>query len=263
MSQELLSHAEGRVHRLMLNRPERRNALTPALARELADEMDRLEDEGSAQVIVLSGAGGHFCAGLDLHWLRGLGEIPDTAVLQHGLSDFQSAVLAVVRSSAPVLAVLRGSVAGFGLDLALACDMRLAAAGATFTSAFARMGLVPDGGSTFTLPRLLGVGHALRFLMAGETLDAARARAIGLVDDVSPDAELDAEVNRLAQALTGAAPSSLRTIKRLVRGAEVGALEQALSAEGAAQLQALRGPEFRERLLAFAARPAAAPADRA
>jgi 2-(1,2-epoxy-1,2-dihydrophenyl)acetyl-CoA isomerase len=264
MSQELLSHAEGRVHRLTLNRPERRNALTPALARELADELDRLEDEGSAQVIVLTGAGGHFCAGLDLHWLRGLGEIPDTAALQHGLSDFQSAVLAVVRSSAPVLAVLHGSVAGFGLDLALACDMRLAAAGATFTSAFARMGLVPDGGSTFTLPRLLGVGHALRFLMAGETLDAARARVIGLVDDVSPDAELDTEVNRLAQALTGAAPSSLRTIKRLVRGAEVGALEQALSAEGAAQLQALRGPEFRERLLAFAARSTApaAPADR-
>lgn len=262
MSQDLLSHAEGRIHRLTLNRPERRNALTPALARELADELERIEDEASAQVIVLTGAGGHFCAGLDLHWLRSLGEIPDTAALQHGLSDFQSAVLGIVRSTAPVLAVLRGTAAGFGLDLALACDMRLAAAGASFTSAFARMGLVPDGGSTFTLPRLVGVGQALRFLMAGETLDAARARAIGLVDDVSPEESLDAEVGRLVQALAGAAPTSLRTIKRLVRGAELGALEQALSAEGAAQLQALRGAEFRERLLAFAAR-SAAPADRA
>lgn len=262
MSQDLLSHADGRIHRLTLNRPERRNALTPALARELAEELDRLEESGSAQVIVLTGAGGHFCAGLDLHWLRSLGEMPDTAALQHGLSDFQSAVLAIVRSSAPVLAVLRGTAAGFGVDLALACDMRLAAAGATFTSAFARMGLIPDGGSTFTLPRLMGVGHALRFLMAGETFDAARARAIGLVDDVSPDDDLDADVRRLLEALGGAAPSSLRTIKRLVRGAELGALEQALSAEGAAQLQALRGTEFRERLLAFAAR-AAAPADRA
>jgi 2-(1,2-epoxy-1,2-dihydrophenyl)acetyl-CoA isomerase len=262
MSQDLLSHAEGRIHRLTLNRPDRRNALTPGLARELADELDRVEEAGVAQVIVLTGAGGHFCAGLDLHWLRGLGEMPDTAALQHGLSDFQSAVLAIVRSSAPVIAVLRGTAAGFGLDLALACDMRLAAAGATFTSAFARMGLVPDGGSTFTLLRLIGVGHALRFLMAGETLDAARARSIGLVDDVSPDDDLDADVTRLVQALSGAASSSLRTIKRLVRGAELGALEQALSAEGAAQLQALRGAEFRERLLAFAAR-AAAPADRA
>jgi enoyl-CoA hydratase/carnithine racemase len=217
---------------------------------------------GSAEVSVLTGAGGHFCAGLDLHWLRSLGEIPDTAALQHGLSDFQSAVLAVVRSTAPVLAVLRGTAAGFGLDLALACDMRLAAAGASFTSAFARMGLVPDGGSTFTLPRLVGVGQALRFLMAGETLDAARARGIGLVVDVSADDALDADVTRLVQALAGAAPTSLRTIKRLVRGGELGALEQVLSAEGAAQLQALRGAEFRERLLAFATR-SAAPADRA
>ena len=265
MSHELLSQADGRIHRLTLNRPERRNALTPDLARELAEELDRLEDEGAAQVIVLSGAGGHFCAGLDLHWLRGLGDIPDTTTLQHGLSDFQSAVLAIARSSAPVLAVLRGTAAGFGLDLALACDIRLAAAGATFTSAFARMGLVPDGGSTFTLPRLIGIGHSLRFLMAGETFDAARARSIGLVDDVSPDDDLDADVTRLVEALGGAAPSSLRAIKRLVRGAELGALEQALSAEGAAQLQALRGPEFRERLQAFAARAAAdrAQADRA
>jgi enoyl-CoA hydratase/carnithine racemase len=262
MSQDLLSRAEGPIHHLTLNRPERRNALTPALARELAEALDRLEDEGAAQVIVLAGAGGHFCAGLDLHWLRSLGELPDTPVLPHGLSDFQSAVLAVARSSAPVLAVLRGTAAGFGLDLALACDMRFAAAGASFTSAFARMGLVPDGGSSFTLPRLVGVGRALRFLMAGETLDAARARAIGLVDDVFPDDDLETGVGRVVQALGGAAPSSLRAIKRLVRGAELGALEQALSAEGAAQVQALRGPEFRERLMAFAAR-ASAPADRA
>lgn len=261
MSQELLSHAAGPVHRLTLHRPERRNALTPALARELAEELDRAEEAGSAQVILLTGAGGHFCAGLDLHWLRGLGEMPDTAALQHGLSDFQSAVLAIVRSSVPVIAMLRGTVAGFGLDLALAADMRVAADGATFTSAFARMGLVPDGGSTFTLPRLIGVGQALRFLMAGETLDAKGARAIGLVDDVLPDGGLDAEVARLVEALAGAAPSSLRAIKRLVRASELGAVEQALSSEGAAQIQALRGREFRERLLAFTAR-GPAPADR-
>ena len=257
MSQDLLSHAEGRIHRLTLNRPERRNALTPALARELADELDRLEDEGSAQVIVLTGAGGHFCAGLDLHWLRSLGEIPDTAALQHGLSDFQSAVLAVVRSTAPVLAVLRGTAAGFGLDLALACDIRLAAAGASFTSAFARMGLVPDGGSTFTLPRLVGVGPALRLLIAGETLDARRALAIGLVDEVVEAAEVDTEVAALAQRLTAGATSSVRAIKRLVRSQEIGVLEQVLATEGAAQVQALQGAEFRRRLEAFAARVAA------
>jgi 2-(1,2-epoxy-1,2-dihydrophenyl)acetyl-CoA isomerase len=155
-----------------------------------------------------------------------------------------------------VVAVVRGTVAGFGFDLALACDMRIAGTSSMFSSAFARMGLVPDGGSTFTLPRLVGSGRALRVLMTGETVDAASALSIGLVDEVLEDSELDAGVQRVVSALIAAAGSSIRTIKRLSRAQEVGALEQALSSEGAAQLQALQGSEFRSRLEAFTARPA-------
>jgi 2-(1,2-epoxy-1,2-dihydrophenyl)acetyl-CoA isomerase len=254
MADELLSREEGAVHRLTLNRPARRNALTPDLAAALARELELIEERGAAQVVILAGAEGHFCAGLDLHWLRSLGAIPSTAELQRGLSHFQSAVLSLVRCPLPVVAEIRGTAAGFGLDLALACDMRIAAGSATFTSAFARMGLVPDGGSTFTLPRLTGLGHALRFLIAGETLPAARACALGLVDEVKDDAELDAAVAALAKGVTGAATGSVRTIKRLVRAHEVGALEQALASEGAAQIQALQSPEFQRRLEAFAAR---------
>jgi enoyl-CoA hydratase/carnithine racemase len=257
MPQELLSEAGGAVHRLTLNRPARRNALTPSLARAVAEALDRVVESGQAELVVLRGAGGHFCAGLDLHWLRGLGETPNISDLQHGLGDFQSAVLAIVRCPVPVLAVVEGTAAGFGLDLALACDLRLAGPDAAFTSAFARMGLVPDGGSTFTLPRLVGIGPALRLLLAGETIDATRAQAIGLVDEVVPSGSLDDEVSALAQRLTAGATSSVRAIKRLVRAQEIGALEQVLSAEGAAQLQALQGPEFRRRLEAFAARLAA------
>jgi enoyl-CoA hydratase/carnithine racemase len=251
---ELLSQADGAVHRLVLDRPARRNALTPELARSVAREIDAIGDAGVAHVLILSGSGGHFSAGLDLHWLRSLGAIPPISDLQHGLSDFQSAVLAVVRCPIPVVAVLQGTVAGFGLDLALACDLRVAGSSASFTSAFARMGLVPDGGSTFTLPRLSGVGQAMRFLMAGETLDGVGARSVGLVDHVVEDEALDGEVGRITKGLTSAAPGSLRAIKRLVRASELGALEQALAAEGAAQLQALQGAEFRRRLEAFAAR---------
>jgi 2-(1,2-epoxy-1,2-dihydrophenyl)acetyl-CoA isomerase len=254
MSEELLSRQEGLIHRLTLNRPGRRNALTPDLAAALAEELDGLEERGGAQVVVLDGAGGHFCAGLDLHWLRSLGPLPSVAQLQRGLGAFQSAVLAIVRCPLPVLASIRGTAAGFGLDLALACDTRLAESGAKLTSAFARMGLVPDGGSTFTLPRLIGLGHALRFLMAGETLTGARACALGLVDEVKDGDELDAAVLATATALTSAAPSSLRAIKRLVRSDELGALEQALASEGAAQIQALQSPEFQRRLEAFVSR---------
>jgi 2-(1,2-epoxy-1,2-dihydrophenyl)acetyl-CoA isomerase len=257
MSDELLSHADGAVHRLTINRPGRRNALTPSLARSIAEELDQVEELGRAELVVLRGAGGHFSAGLDLHWLRSLGDMPAVADLQRGLADFQAAVLAVVRCPVPVLAVLEGTAAGFGLDLALACDLRLAASNASFTSAFARMGLVPDGGSTFTLPRLVGIGPALRLLLAGETIDAGRAQAIGLVDEIVDSASLDREVSALAERLTAGATTSVRAIKRLVRSQEVGALEQVLASEGAAQLQALQGAEFRRRLEAFAARLAA------
>ena len=254
---ELVSETDGPVHRLTLNLPARRNALTPGIARGLAQEIEEIQENGHARVILLAGAGGHFCAGLDLHWLRSLGESPPISDLQHGLADFQSAVLAIVLCPIPVVAVVQGTAAGFGFDLALACDMRLAGSSATFTSAFARIGLVPDGGSTFTLPRLVGVGRAMRLLMTGETVDAQGALSIGLVEEVIEDSELDTGVRRTVNALLEAAASSIRTIKRLARAPEVGALEQALSGEGAAQLQALQGADFRLRLEAFAARVAA------
>jgi 2-(1,2-epoxy-1,2-dihydrophenyl)acetyl-CoA isomerase len=257
VSEELLSHTDGPVHRLTINRPARRNALTPMLARSLVHALDQIEESGEGELVVLRGAGGHFSAGLDLQWLRGLGEIPAVAELQRGLADFQAAVLAVVRCPVPVLAVVEGTAAGFGLDLALACDLRLVSRNASFTSAFARMGLIPDGGSTFTLPRLVGIGPALRMLLAGETVDAARALAIGLADEVVDPVQVDAEVAALAARLTAGATSSVRAIKRLVRAQEVGALEQVLATEGAAQLQALQGPEFRRRLAAFTAKIAA------
>jgi 2-(1,2-epoxy-1,2-dihydrophenyl)acetyl-CoA isomerase len=251
---ELSSEFDGSIHRLVLNRPGRRNALTPDLARALAQEIEQIEEAGDARVILLSGAGGHFCAGLDLRWLDSLGTEPSIADLQRGLSDFQSAIIAVVRSPIPVLAVVQGTVAGFGFDLALACDMRLAGSSATFTSAFARMGLVPDGGSTFTLPRLVGVGRALRVLMTDQSIDAPAALSIGMVEEVFDDRELDAGVARVTGALISGAHSSVRAIKRLSRAQEVGALEQALSTEGAAQLQALQTAEFRARLQAFTAK---------
>jgi len=257
VADELLVSADGSVRRLVLNRPARRNALTPELARAVADALDAIAEAGDAELVVLRGAGGHFCAGLDLHWLRGLGDDPAVPLLQRGLADFQAAVLAAARCPAPIVAVVEGTAAGFGLDLALACDLRFASSTAAFTSAFARMGLVPDGGSTFTLPRLVGIGPALRLLLAGDTIDARRAQVLGLVDEVAEAGELDAEVARLAVRLTAGAPSSVRTIKRLVRAAEVGVLEQVLAAEGAAQLQALQGSEFRRRLEAFTARQAA------
>jgi enoyl-CoA hydratase/carnithine racemase len=257
MADDLLSGADGPAHLLTLNRPARRNALTPEFCRDLAEEIERVSAAGEARVILLAGAGGHFCVGLDLHWLQSLGSSPSLTTLQRGMHDFQSAILAIVHSPLPVVALLDGSCAGFGLDLAAACDIRLAGPGATFTSAFARMGLVPDGGSTLTLPLLMGQSRALRFLLAGETLDAPSALRSGLVDEVVEGGLLEGGRALVARMATNA-ETSVRTIKRLCRAAEFGALEQALAAEGAAQIQALQSPEFGRRLAEFASRTAAA-----
>jgi 2-(1,2-epoxy-1,2-dihydrophenyl)acetyl-CoA isomerase len=253
---ELISESDGSIHRVILNRPARRNALTPGVARALALAIERIEEAGEARLILLSGAGGHFCAGLDLRWLDSLGETPSIADLQHGLSDFQAAVLAIVRCPIPVIGVIQGTAAGFGFDLALACDMRLAGTSASFTSAFARMGLVPDGGSTFTLPRLVGIGRAMRLLITDQCMEAQEALSIGLVEEVFADEGLEAGVSRVTGSIIAAPDSTVRAIKRLVRAQEVGALEQALSSEGASQLQALQAGEFRARLEAFTARAA-------
>ena len=251
MADELLSREDGPVHRLTLNRPERRNALTPELAAAVAQELDLIEERGAAQVVVLSRRRRALLCRPRPPLAALAGRGPARAPAAARTRRVPVRRLAIVRCQLPVIAEIHGSAAGFGLDLALACDMRFAESGATLTSAFSRMGLVPDGGSTFTLPRLVGLGHALRFLMTGETVSAERACALGLVDEVKPDGELEAAVTSAAKAIAAAAPASVRAVKRLVRADELGALEQALSAEGAAQIQALQSPEFQRRLEAF------------
>ena len=207
MTEELVSHTDGQVHRLTINRPARRNALTPD-ARARAGPVSRRTRRGPVRPgwSLLTGAGGHFCAGLDLAWLRSLGGAESVHDLQRGLGDFQSAVLAIVRCPVPVIAVMQGAAAGFGLDLAVACDMRIAGASATFTSAFARMGLVPDGGSTFTLPRLLGAGTRAPDAHGGGNARRPACPAIGLVDEVVDEASLDLEVKSVIDQLFSGAP---------------------------------------------------------
>jgi len=257
VADELVSRADGPAWRLTINRPARRNALTPELAAALAREIERLGTTDSIRVVLLEGAGGHFSAGLDLRWLTSLGPTPTRGEIRDGLERFQSAILAIVRAPMPVVALVRGTAAGFGVDLAVACDMRLAGTSASFTSAFSRMGLVPDGGSTYGLPRLIGDGAALRFLLASETVDAEAALRCGLVDELVEDDELDGRAAALAGALAANAPASLASIKRLCRAEELSGLERALRAEGEAQIEAFLGVEFQRRLAAFLARAGA------
>jgi 2-(1,2-epoxy-1,2-dihydrophenyl)acetyl-CoA isomerase len=142
-------------------------------------------------------------------------------------------------------------VAGFGLDLALACDLRYADTSARLTSAFARMGLVPDGGSTSRLPQLIGPSRALRFLIDGSTIPASEALSWGLVDSVSPEGKLEEAVTQLAATIQHSARSSIATIKYLIDRHDGNGLADTLNAEGLEQLRALGSDEFRQRLATF------------
>ena len=249
---QVVTVGAGRV--LTLHRPARRNALTPELGRALGRQLGAAAQDPEIRAVVLRGAGGHFCVGLDLKWFATLGEDPGAAALQQGLFEFQQAVLAIVACPLPVVAALEGSVAGFGLDLALACDVRIAADTLTVSSSFARMGLIPDGGSTYALPRLVGPEWAARIHLAGEAVDAKRAEAIGLVSRVTtPQGLEDAVAGLVAEIATGGRESVAR-IKRLLREDERNALETRLAAEGKAQIEALGSAEFRERLRGFLAK---------
>jgi 2-(1,2-epoxy-1,2-dihydrophenyl)acetyl-CoA isomerase len=259
MAEAVLGRRDGPIHYVTINRPERRNALTPEVTRGIARQVEAAGMDDVVRAIVLRGAEGHFSVGLDLQWFLELGEEATPERIEAGLQDFQSAIREVVGSAKPVIAALEGNAAGFGVDLALAADLRIADVGATLTSAFSSIGLVPDGGSTYTLPRLVGESRAFRFLTTGETLTAAAAMAWGMVDAVAPEGRLEDLIRETAESLAKGAAGSLLAIKRLVRGNDLANLEHTLAEEGRAQLAALQGPEFRERLQAFLARKRKAP----
>jgi 2-(1,2-epoxy-1,2-dihydrophenyl)acetyl-CoA isomerase len=254
MPEALLVVREGPVCTLSINRPDRRNALTPDLAKRLVEALKAAGEDDAVRVVALRGEGGHFSAGLDLHWVSQLGrDVPD-ATLSTGLKDFQSIIHAVVESPLPVIAACEGTVAGFGLDLALACDLRYADPSARFTSAFAMMGLVPDGGSTSTLPRTIGQGKAFRFLVDGSTMDAEEALRVDLVDHLVPAGGLPDAVTAFASAIRSTSRRSIAVIKYLIERHNGSGWADTLDAEGRAQLQALRSDDFHDRMAAFVTR---------
>ncbi len=247
----VLTENRGEIRTVTINRPAHRNALTPDASRYLARHLEAIGRDPEARVVLLRGAQGHFCVGLDLKWFAELDQTAAEVAFEEGLAAFQSVVRSIIACPLPVVAVLEGSVAGIGLDIALACDLRVASWSATFTSAFGRMGLVPDGGSTYTLPRLTGLGRALEILMTSDSIDARRAEALGMLNAVYPPERFEAEVEALGGRLAANARLSLERIKRLARGTERVELERQLELEGRAQLSALRSAEFRSRLAAF------------
>jgi 2-(1,2-epoxy-1,2-dihydrophenyl)acetyl-CoA isomerase len=220
-----LADADG-VRTITLDRAEKLNAVNGALAVALADALDDAAHDDAVRVVVITGAGRAFCAGLDI---SAPPELP-TATLADRLDPYAWVgrwVQRVVACEKPVIAALNGAAAGAGFGLALACDVRLIAASATVTAGYVRRGLSPDAGVSYFLPRHVGLARAADILLTGRDLDAAEAERIGLVARAIPDDQFPGAVAEYAARLAAGAPVAQALTKRLL----VHALDQPLEAQ--------------------------------
>jgi 2-(1,2-epoxy-1,2-dihydrophenyl)acetyl-CoA isomerase len=248
----LIEEREGAVAVVRLNRPETLNALDAELVARLASALEQAAADASVRAIVLAGEGGAFCSGADLK--EALRALDAEVSLADRLRTFQANIRAIVGAQKPVIAAVDGAAVGFGADLALACDLRLFSERAYLQEKFVGIGLMPDGGGTFHLARLIGPGRALELLLLGEKVDASQALALGLANRILPSSELLPRALELAQRLAAGPPLALAAIKSATRAAMTGTLEDALEREAAGQTQLLRSADLREGITAFTER---------
>jgi enoyl-CoA hydratase/carnithine racemase len=235
------------VATLTLNRPASRNAVSAELVAALAEVVPEVAADGSVRAVVLTGAGGAFCSGADLKTV-GLSGADQVAALIRTLHEV---IRVIAYAPKPFIAAVDGAAVGFGCDLALACDLRVLSTRAYFQESFVKVGLMPDGGGTYWLPRLVGMGRALEYMMLGERIVAEQAHAVGLANRIVDASDLPRAVATLAASLAKGPPLALDRIKRAVREHAAGTIERALDRESAFQLELLRSSDFNDGVLSW------------
>ena len=248
---------EGGVAILTLNRPDRLNSFTRAMHLEVRDALARVQADQSVRVLVLTGAGRGFCAGQDL---------ADRAVepgapgvdLGASVEEFYAPLVLTLKNlPMPVICAVNGVAAGAGANLALACDIVIAAQSASFIEAFCRLGLIPDTGGTWHLPRLIGMARATGLAMLGEKLTAEKAEQWGLIWRCVPDADLMTEAMAMAAHFATAPTKGLAFTKKALQTSYANTLPEQLQLEGAMMRELGNSHDYREGVAAFIAkRPA-------
>ena len=252
MSELVIDSAEGRVAVLRMNAPERLNALSLEMRDALIAALQRRFMDDECDAIVLAGAGGQFSAGGDLKSARP--EPPAVArTVRHKLSRLQELVRLIALGPKPVVAAVEGKALGAGLSLAVACDGLVAAPDAQFGAAFGKVGLGPDAGILYTLPRRIGAARAQRLLLSARLVDAREALEIGLVDEVVPNAGVLAAACADALRLAAIAPLALAAVKSLGAGG-CASLEEAFTEELRLQPLLALSEDNAEARAAFAAK---------
>ncbi len=241
----------GPIARITLNRPDAANGMDATMTRELADAAARCDDPGT-KVVVLTGAGRFFCAGGDL---KDFASAPSRGRHLKGVADdLHRAISTFARMDAVVITAVNGTAAGAGFSLAITGDLVLAAESASFTMAYTRVGLSPDGSSSYYLPRLVGIARAKQLMLTNRTLSAPEAAQWGLVGEVVPDDRLAARTDELAGRLAGSSAGSNGAVKALLLSSFASGLEEQMELEGRLIAQRAESPDGREGVDAFLAK---------
>jgi 2-(1,2-epoxy-1,2-dihydrophenyl)acetyl-CoA isomerase len=234
---------------ISLQRPEARNALTRTLIRSLTEALEAAGADPEVRVVVLTGSGGHFCAGADLR--KNFESDPDLLNhLEEYMDEYHGLIRAIVRCPKPTIAMMDGAAVGFGADLTFACDLRVATTRAYIQEKFVKIGLMPDGGGTFWLPRLVGTARAMELALLGEKLEAAQMKELGLLLKLVQPEHLRESTLEVASRLEAGPPLAHAQIKSAIY-ASWGPLEDALRREREGQLKLLRSADAMEGIMAW------------
>src|SRR5215204_2020617 len=247
----LLYDITGRVAMITLNRPEVMNAFSDTMREDLLRAVQEAASNAEVRCVVITGAGRAFCAGGDIASMAELQAKADTSVIDRRMTLGSQVVQCLREMPKPVVAAINGAAAGAGINLALACDIRLAAKSARFSESFVKIGLVPDWGGTYLLTQIVGTGKALELMMSGDRIDADDALRLGLLNRIFPDETFREEALRVAQQLASGPAETLAHIKRAVYLGAMGTLAESLAYEEQAQRHVFLSSDAKEGMRAF------------
>lgn len=237
----------GNVATLLINNPEKKNALNLEMRVEITDHLRRIASDPAVRVVILTGAGTDFCSGSDVQTM-GKSEL---AASRARLQILHRMILGIYQLEKPVIAAVRGAAVGLGWSMALACDMIIASESARFSQVFQKVGLSPDGGSSYFLTRELGFARAKDLIYSARFVNAAEALALGLVNQVVPDGELLAAAQAKAASLANSAPYTFALTKQMIHATIAPPLESFLELERLSQPQLTQTEDHKEAVRAF------------
>lgn len=250
--EHLIYHVNNLVATITLNRPETLNALTPAMRKSFATALELAERDDSVRVIVITGAGKGFCSGGDVKAMNAAKKSGKASALEDRIDPIRDKiVLALQDSTKPIIAAVNGAAAGAGMNIALACDIRIASDTAKFGETFAKRGLHPDWGGTYFLPRIVGIAKACELIWSGKMIQANEALRLGIVSQLETPDALMATTLKMASSFAAGPPIAIRMAKRAIYRSMDSTLREALEFETYAQNTCSGTQDAKEGIAAF------------